>query len=116
MTDFGKGEHLVSEENKAPEDVQPLARSVSDQQLARPVGEEQEEAQPEVSQEPEVEHQEAGPEEEQVEERGPIGKAADKASEKGLVDESTVERAEEKGLIDKAEEMIDKIKDKLTGR
>jgi SOS response regulatory protein OraA/RecX len=39
-----------------------------------------------------------------------------KAREKGLVDESTVEKAREKSLIDKADEAIEKARNKLTGR
>lgn len=109
----------MSEENRAAENVQPLARSVDDQQLARPVGEEREEtaqteeAQPETSHE--VEEREPDLEEVQAE-KGPIAKAADKAVEKGLIDESTADKAREKGLIDKAEEAVSKIRDKLTGR
>lgn len=49
-------------------------------------------------------------------ERGLVDKAVDKAREKGYVDESTVRKAREKGLIDKANEAVDKIKNKFMRR
>ena len=113
----------MPEENRGPEDVQPLARSVNEQQLARPVVEEQEEtgqtedARPEASpEEPQTGQQEAAPPDaEPEEEQGLISKAVDKAREQGLVSESTVDKAREKGLIEKADEAIDKARRKLTG-
>lgn len=49
-------------------------------------------------------------------ERGLVDKAVDKAREKGYVDESTVQKAREKGFIDKANEAVDKIKNRLKRR
>lgn len=97
----------MQEENRPPEDEQPLARPAHEQRLARPAGGEQEEA-PQA----EEERQEARPAEEGQEEKGLVGKAMDKAREKGLVDESTVEKIREKGLVDKADRAIDKIRDR----
>jgi uncharacterized protein YndB with AHSA1/START domain len=97
----------MQEENRPPEDEQPLARPAHEQRLARPAGEEQEET-PQA----EEERQEARPAEAGQEEKGLVGKAMDKAREKGLVDESTVEKIREKGLVDKADRAIDKIRDR----
>lgn len=49
-------------------------------------------------------------------EQGLVDKAVDKAREKGYVDESMVQKAREKGLIDKANEAVDRIKNKLMRR
>jgi hypothetical protein len=98
----------MSVENGASEDEQPLGRPVNEQRLARPLVREQEQAS-----QVEGEQQEAR----QVEkERGLISKAVDKARERGLVDESMVEKAREKGLVDKADEAIDKARNRLSGR
>ena len=117
----------MPEENRPPEDEQPLARPVREQQLARPVSTEQEEAtQAEVAQQEatpaEEEQVETRQTEEEREEKGLVEKAVNKAREKGLVDkvgtvvggarnqlESVVERAREKGLVDKANEAMDKL-------
>jgi hypothetical protein len=49
-------------------------------------------------------------------EQGLVDKALDKAREKGYVGESTVRKAREKGLIDKANEAVDKIRNRLARR
>jgi hypothetical protein len=82
----------MTEENKPPEDEQPLARPVHEQQLARPVSGEREEAS-----QNEREQQEAR---QTQQERGEAPQA---------------EEREGKGLIDKASRLIDEAKKKLTG-
>jgi hypothetical protein len=115
----GKGGYLVSEKNRAPEDEQPLARPVHEQELARSVSGDQEEATQAESEQQEApragEERAETPQEELEEQQGLISRAVDKAREKGLVDEATVDKAQEKGLIDKADEVIDKVRNKLTG-
>jgi hypothetical protein len=82
----------MTEENKPPEDEQPLARPVHEQQLARPVSGEREDAsQDEREQQDARQTQQKRGEAPQAEER------------------------EGKGLIDKADELIDEAKKKLTG-
>jgi hypothetical protein len=82
----------MTEENKPPEDEQPLARPVHEQQLARPVSGEREEAsQDEREQQDARQTQQKRGEAPQAEER------------------------EGKALIDKADELIDEAKKKLTG-
>lgn len=49
-------------------------------------------------------------------EKGLVDKAVDKARERGLVDESTVDKAREKGFIDKANEVVDKLKNRFGGK
>lgn len=49
-------------------------------------------------------------------EKGLVDRAVDKAQERGLVKESTVNKAREKGFIDKANKAADKIRNKLSGR
>ena len=93
----------MAEKNRPPEDEQPLARPVHDQRLARPVGGEQEEE--EVARAA-AEQQETPRTEEQQRE------APGSQQEKGLVEEATVEKAREKGLGDKADEAIDKARNK----
>jgi hypothetical protein len=44
-----------------------------------------------------------------------MSRVAYKTREKGLVDESTVDRAQEKDLVDKADEPIDKARNRPTG-
>jgi hypothetical protein len=98
-------------ENSTPEDAQPLARPVHDQPLARPVGEE------------EVEPEEAPPAEEQqeealqpeAEEKGPVEKVLDKAQENGWVYDSVAQQVRERGLASKADELINRAKNMLTG-
>ncbi len=94
----------MPEGNRPPEDEQPLARPVHEQRLARPVGREQ----AETGQAEEEQQREARQVEGEQEEKGLIDKAIDKAREKGLVDESTVQKARETGLVDKADRVIDK--------
>lgn len=47
---------------------------------------------------------------------GLVDRAVDKARERGLVDESMIEKAREKGLIDKANEAVDKLKNRFGGK
>jgi uncharacterized membrane protein len=110
----------MPEENRPPEDEQPLARPVNEQHLARPVGREQKEAtQAEIEQqeapqaEEEEERQEARQPDEKREEKGLLEKALDKALEKGLVAESTVEKAREQGFVDKVDRTIDGVRNTL---
>lgn len=49
-------------------------------------------------------------------EDGLVSKAVNKAQERGMVDESMIEKAREKGLIDKANEAVDKLKNRFGGR
>ena len=102
----------MPEENRPPEDEQPLARPVHEKQLARPVGAKQEEEQGEARQ-AEEERQEARQVEGEQREKGLVGRAMDKAREKGLVGESMVQKAREKGLIDRADEALDKAVKKV---
>jgi hypothetical protein len=44
-----------------------------------------------------------------------MSRVAYKTREKGLVDESTVDRAQEKDLVDKADEPIDKARNRPSG-
>ena len=75
----------MTEENRPPEDEQPLARPAHEQRLARPVSREQEQQETRRTQE----------------ERGEAPQ--------------TEEEREGKGLIDKASGLIDEAKKKLTG-
>ena len=114
----GVRRRLMPEENRPPEDEQPLARPVHEQQLARPVSAEQEEAA-----QAEREQQEAR---RTQEERGEARQAEEEQEEKGLVEkvdrvvdeardklESVVKMAREKGLVDKASQAIDEARNKL---
>ena len=94
--------------NRTPEDEQPLARTVGEQPLARSVGGEQEEAvQAEVEQAaPQTEETPQG-------EKGPITRAIDKAQENNWVYDSVAEKAREKGLLDKADEFLNRARNKL---
>ena len=108
----------MPEENRPPEDEQPLARPVREQQLARPVSTEQEEAtQAEVAQQEatpaEEEQVETRQTEEEREEKGLVEKAVNKAREKGLVNESTVKTIREKGLVDKVDRAVDEARSHL---
>ncbi len=91
----------MSPENSTPEDAQPLARPVHDQPLARPVGAEQEEEAPQ----PEAEERE----------KGPVEKVLDKAQENGWVYDSVAQQARERDLASKADEVINKARNMLTG-
>lgn len=91
----------MSEENRAPEDVQPLAAPVHEQQLARPVSAEQEEA--------------SQVDQEQQEASRPKEGRAKAPQEKQESSRLEGEQAQEKGLIDKAKEAIDKARNKLAG-
>ena len=93
----------MPEENRPPEDEQPLAEPVDEQRLARPVGTEQEEAKGAEGEQQEVSHVEEG-----QEQKGLINKAIDTARERGLVGEPTVKKVRETGVVDKADEAIDK--------
>src|ERR687885_255880 len=96
----GGRRRLMPEENRPPEDEQPLARPVHEQQLARPVSAEQEEAA-----QAEREQQEAR--RTQVER---VDRVVDEARDKL---ESVVKKAREKGLMDKASQAIDEARNKL---
>ena len=105
-------------ENSTLEDAQPLARPVHDQQLARPVGAEQEEAEGEqIEEAPQAEEQqeEAPPPEAEEKEKGPVEKVLDKAQENGWVYDSVVKQARERGLVSKADEVINKARSMLIG-
>jgi len=108
-------------ENRTPEDAQPLTRSVHDQPLARPVGAEQEEAggaEGELEEAPQAEEQqeEETPQPEAEErEKGPVEKVLDKAQENGWVYDSVAKQARERGLVSKADELINKARNMLTG-
>lgn len=96
-----------------PEDDQPLARSVSEQLLARPVGGEPEEAaQAETSQ---AEAEQTAPQAEETPqvEKGPVTKVIDKAQENNWVYGAVAEKARETGLLDKADELLNKARNKL---
>jgi len=108
----------MPEENRPPEDEQPLARPVREQQLARPVSTEQEEAtQAEVAQQEappaEEEQVETRQAEEEREEKGLVEKAVNKAREKGLVNESTVRKIREKGFVDKVGTVVGGARNQL---
>ncbi len=112
LGEAGRRRRSMSEENRAPEDEQPLGRPVHEQRLARPVVREQEQTS-QVEKEQAESYQEERQEARQVEEeQGLISKAIDKARERDFVDESTVEKAREKGLVDKADEAINRAMDK----
>ncbi len=49
-------------------------------------------------------------------EKALVDKALAKAREKGPVNKSTVDKAREKGFVDKAGEVVNKIRNKITGR
>jgi len=99
-------------ENSTPEDAQPLARPVHDQPLARPVGEEK--VEPEEAP-PAEEQQEEAPQPE-AEEKGPVEKVLDKAQENGWVYDSVAQQVRERGLASKADEVINRARNMLTGR
>ncbi len=112
----------MPEANRAPEDAQPLARPVNDQPLARkPVGAEQEEAggakgEREEAPQAEEQQEEAPQPEAEEREKGPVEKVLDKAQENGWVYDSVAKQARERGLASKADEVIDKARNMLTGR
>ncbi len=98
--------------NRTPEDEQPLARSVGEQPLARSVGGEQEEA---AQAEPHGAEEQTAPQAEETHqgEKGPVTRAIDKAQENNWVHDAVAEKAREKGLLDKADEFLNKARNKL---
>ena len=99
--------------NRTPEDDQPLARSVGEQPLARSVDEEQEAA---AQAEPHgAEEEQTAPQAEETRqgEKGPVTRAMDKAQENNWVYDAVAEKAREKGLLDKADELLNKARNKL---
>lgn len=115
----------MSEKNRPTGGDLPLARPLNEPQLARPVvrareetgrgEEEQRQAPRTVEQEgaprAEEERPEAARVEGEQEERGLLDKAVDEARERGLVSEQTAEEIREKG-----KSLIERAKDKLSGR
>lgn len=96
--------------NRSVEDEQPLARPVNEQSLARPVGEEQEEA-------TQAEEEREAPQAEEAHQggKGPVARAMDKAQENNWVYDSVANKAREKGLLDKADEFLNKARNRLAG-
>ena len=113
----------MAEKNRSTAGDLPLARSVNEPQLARPVSGEREEVdQAEEEQAPRAAEQEEAPqaEEEQPEsaraegeqgERGLIDRAVDEARERGLVSGQTADEIREK-----SKGLIERVKDRLSGR
>lgn len=101
--------------NRTPEDEQPLARPVREQPLARPVGGEQEEAAQAKPRRTEEEQTAPQAEETRQGEKGPVTRAMDKAQENNWVYDSVAKKAREKGLLDKADELLNKARNKLGG-
>jgi hypothetical protein len=105
----------VSEENRPTARDLPLARPLNEPQLARPVSGEREEtgrAEEEQRQAPRAAEQEESPRaEEEQGEKGLIDRAVDEARERGLVSGQTADEIREKG-----KGLIEKVKDKLSGR
>ncbi len=102
--------------NRTPEDEQPLARPVGEQPLARSTGGEQEEAtqaEGELEESPQAE--EAPQPEAEEKEKGPVTRAMDKAQENNWVHNAVADKAREKGLLDKADEFLNKARNKLSG-
>jgi hypothetical protein len=92
--------------NRTPEDEQPLARSVGEQPLARSVGGEQEEA---------AQAKPHGAEEASQGGKGPVTRIVDKAQENNWVYGAVAEKAREKGLLDKADEFLNRARNRLGG-
>jgi hypothetical protein len=114
----------MSEENKSTAKDLPLARPLNEPQLARPVSGEPEEAgrAEEEQQAPPAAEQEEAPkaEEEQPEsaraegeqgEKGLIDRAVDEARDRGLVSGQTADE-----LREKSKGLIERVKDRLSGR
>lgn len=102
--------------DRRPEDDQPLARPVNEQPLARPVGGEQEEAsQAEGDGEEPRREERTAPQAEgsRQEEQGPLTRAMNKAQENNWVYNSVAEKAREKGLLGKADELLNKARNRL---
>ena len=107
--------------NMRPEDEQPLARPINEQQLARSASEEQ----AEVTRETEGEQDEtrgenkgqtAPPANETSQgDKGPVARAMDKAQENNWVYGSVAEKARETGLVDKADGLLAKARNRLSG-
>jgi len=99
--------------NRTPEDEQPLARSVGEQPLARSAGGEQEEA---TQAEPHgAEEEQTAPQAEEARqgEKGPVTRAMDKAQENNWVYDAVAKKVREKGLLDKADEFLNRARNKL---
>ncbi len=101
--------------NRTPGDEQPLARSVREQPLARSVSGEQEEAAQAEPRQAEEEQTAPQAEEARQGEKGPATRAMDKAQENNWVYDSVAKKAREKGLLDKADELLNKARNKLGG-
>ena len=102
--------------NRTPEDDQPLARSVGEQPLARSVGGGQEES-AQGSGPSQAEEERTAPEAGQAPqgEQGPVTRAINKAQANNWVYDSVAEKAREKGLLGKADELVNKARNKLSG-
>ena len=103
--------------DRRPEDDQPLARPVNEQPLARPTSGEQEEAAQEAGGSGPAPDQEerAAPGAGGADEKGPIARTMDKAQENNWVYDSVAKKARETGLVDKADELLDKARNRLAG-
>ena len=97
--------------DRRPEDEQPLFRAVNEQRLIGPVGGGQD-----SQEEPhETGGSQATAQAEPQEEKGPIGRAVDKAQANNWVYPSIADKAREKGLLDKADEVLSRVKARLGG-
>lgn len=101
--------------NMRPEDDQPLARPVHEQQLARPASEGQAEPTQEAEGAQDESHQEEQTTPQVEEAKGPIARAMDNAQENNWVYDSVAVKARETGLLDKADEILDKARNSLSG-
>lgn len=107
--------------NMRPEDEQPLARPVNEQQLARPISEEQAEVARETEGEQDEPHQAeeeqmVPPAEETTQgDKGPVARAMARAQENNWVHNSVAEKARETGLVDKADGLLGKARNRLSG-
>ncbi len=115
----------MSEENKSTAKDLPLARAVNEPQLARPVSGEPEEA---VRAEEEQQHAPPAAEQEEApkaeEEQPESARAEGEQGEKGLIDRA-VDEARDRGLVsgqtadeirEKSKGLIERVKDRLSGR
>jgi hypothetical protein len=113
----------VTEEDRTTAKDLPLARSVNEPQLARPVsGEREEDGREEEKQASQAAEQE---ETSQVEEEQPeSARAEGEQGERGLIDR-VVDEAQERGLVsgqraneirEKGKGLIEKVRDRLSGR
>lgn len=101
--------------NRTPADEQPLARPVREQPLARSVGGEPEETTPSEARQAKNEPTATRAEETRQVEKGPVTKAMDKAQENNWVYDAVANKAREKGWLDKADELVGKARNRLTG-